>query len=422
MKKILVTLLAFFLVSCGGNSLVVDSFPKEATISITDGQEFEAPKTFESITSDYVTIKARKTGYLPTSVEVQIEPGENKYTINLLKEAHFDEVAKPGMPEDGLRIRSIPHSTSTKLIVYGQSKTGTLDMGETPVFGDWNKIISESKIGVLATKCSGVAILRADKAFGVTTVQIGSDATLQLSNVDFMFKAPNWKYRRLIKEVLQSNREDVEVKSMRDGDSLSINFKGKKLDNYSSSVLFHGSSVGDDAAWTFIDNQGRQSVKILRDGKVKEIWKGEYGLGVFDHLKEQEARVIQLVGNDKLLCALATEKGYRLTLFDLNNNSQLCSIPLKRFPKVVWHAIYDECIDLRCDFEKEVKRSFTYLVDKKAVLEPPDVRNGYLLDADGVWLPVDENRFEIRLLNNPTLSVLVEKRGDWWLVVFAGLR
>ncbi len=418
-RKILASLVLVFVVlaGCGVTTVTIKSLPEDANIWLGGSGPVLAPATFEDISAGTHAVKAHKTGYITTVEDIVYDGRSNTtFTILLRKEPEKKVNFRPAMPDKAVRVRTSPISKAATLYIYDPvtGKMGSpMSLSTTPIMGDWEKLTKLSGMSADYNKTSGLVVLRDGSLFGAATVRLGADAACGIKEVKARGMPKGFDRPKLVSK---RPPEGNAVFAKNQGGKVEIGFGKDIIDSYVGALLFLGAKSGENLAWTYVDSEGRQKVRVKYAGQIKEIWSGEYGLGAFDHVKG-ECRVIQFLGDKLVACALTTEFGYALGVLDVASSKLLATFPIDSFPDKVWHEEYSNSYAIKCEFEDAPMLCFTFTKSGQKLV-PPEIANGDFLGTDGAWLPCGPLKYELRL--TPSLSVLVEEKEGKGLVLFAG--
>ncbi|NLI40394.1 MAG: PEGA domain-containing protein [Caldisericales bacterium] len=409
-----IALATVFLAGCGGSAVTVETNPKGGTI-IFEGKEYTSPAQLE-LEEGVHKIEAKVTGYLPAKEEILYKKGQgDRFVISLSKEPVESDSIKPVLVDKAVRIRTSPKSTNSILYVYDPltDKTGKeLDLETTPIQGDWEKMCRISGVPGDYNHLSGLVVLKNGEAYGAVYLRLNADPAISLSLIEDGWKKPSVKPQQLTGKIKQ---ETVTPKN--DGSKFTLFSGTKEIASYTGKARFLGKSMGVNIVYTYVDDQGRQKL-LLDDGtKTKTLWKGEYGLGVFNHVKNQASPVCFL-GNGLVATALATETGYSIAVFDTTSGQAKFFEPIKRFPTSITAIKYSGSVALKMTFASGPSKTITVLPDGNKLEIPEEIANAGLYDSDGTWLDAGNGYIEHRFCEG--LSAFIKKFGERYVVVWAG--
>ncbi|HOU07663.1 MAG TPA: PEGA domain-containing protein [Caldisericia bacterium] len=409
-----IILAILFLAGCGGGAVTIETNPKGGTI-IFEGKEYTSPAQLE-LEEGVHKIEAKVTGYLPAQEEILYKKGQgDRFVISLSKEPVESDSIKPVLVDKAVRIRTSPKSTNSFLYVYDPltGKIGKeLDLETTPIQGDWEKMCRISGVPGDYNHLSGLVVLKNGEAYGAVYLRLNADPAISLSLIEDGWKKPSVKPQQLTGETKQ---ETVTPKN--DGSKFTLFSGTKEIASYTGKARFLGKSMGVNIVYTYVDDQGRQKL-LLDDGtKTKILWEGEYGLGVFNHIKKQASPVCFL-GNGLVAAALATETGYSIAVFDTTSGQAKFFEPLKRFPTNITAIKYSGSVALKMTFSNGLSKTITVLPDGSKLEIPEEIANASFYDSDGTWLDAGNGYIEHRFCEG--LSAFIKKFGERYVVVWAG--
>jgi len=409
-----IILAILFLAGCGGGAVTIETNPKGGTI-IFEGKEYTSPAQLE-LEEGVHKIEAKVTGYLPAQEEILYKKGQgDRFVISLSKEPVESDSIKPVLVDKAVRIRTSPKSTNSILYVYDPltGKIGKeLDLETTPIQGDWEKMCRISGVPGDYNHLSGLVVLKNGEAYGAVYLRLNADPAISLSLIEDGWKKPSVKPQQLTGETKQ---ETVTPKN--DGSKFTLFSGTKEIASYTGKARFLGKSMGVNIVYTYVDDQGRQKL-LLDDGtKTKILWEGEYGLGVFNHIKKQASPVCFL-GNGLVAAALATETGYSIAVFDTTSGQAKFFEPLKRFPTNITAIKYSGSVALKMTFSNGLSKTITVLPDGSKLEIPEEIANASFYDSDGTWLDAGNGYIEHRFCEG--LSAFIKKFGERYVVVWAG--
>lgn len=409
-----IILAILFLAGCGGGAVTIETNPKGGTI-IFEGKEYTSPAQLE-LEEGVHKIEAKVTGYLPAQEEILYKKGQgDRFVISLSKEPVESDSIKPVLVDKAVRIRTSPKSTNSFLYVYDPltGKIGKeLDLETTPIQGDWEKMCRISGVPGDYNHLSGLVVLKNGEAYGAVYLRLNADPAISLSLIEDGWKKPSVKPQQLTGETKQ---ETVTPKN--DGSKFTLFSGTKEIASYTGKARFLGKSMGVNIVYTYVDDQGRQKL-LLDDGtKTKILWEGEYGLGIFNHIKKQASPVCFL-GNGLVAAALATETGYSIAVFDTTSGQAKFFEPLKRFPTNITAIKYSGSVALKMTFSNGPSKTITVLPDGSKLEIPEEIANASFYDSDGTWLDAGNGYIEHRFCEG--LSAFIKKFGERYVVVWAG--
>ena len=409
-----IALAALFLAGCGGRAVTVETNPKGGTI-IFEGKEYTSPAQLE-LEEGVHKIEAKVTGYLPAKEEILYKKGQgDRFVISLSKEPVESDSIKPVLVDKAVRIRTSPKSTSSTLYVYDPAtgKTGKeLDLEATPIQGDWEKMCRISGVPGDYNHLSGLVILKNGEAYGAVYLRLNADPAISLSLIEDGWKKPSVKPQQLAGEIKQETAIPKD-----EGGKFVLSSGTREIANYTGKVRFLGKSMGGNTIYTYVDEQGRQKLLLDDGAKTKTLWEGEYGLGVFNRIKNQASPVCFL-GNGLVAAALATETDYSIAIFDTTSGQAKFFDPLKRFPTNITAIKYSGSVALKMTFASEPSKTITVLPDGSKLEIPEEIANAGLHDSDGTWLDAGNGYIEHRFCEG--FSAFIKKFGERYVVVWAG--
>jgi hypothetical protein len=407
-------LTALLLAGCGGGTVTVETNPKGGTI-IFEGKEYASPAQL-ALEEGIHKIEAKVTGYLPAKEEILYKKGQgDRFVINLSKEPVESDSIKPVLVDKAVRIRTSPKSTNSILYVYDPltGKIGKeLDLETTPIQGDWEKMCRISGVPGDYNHLSGLVVLKNGEAYGAVYLRLNADPAISLSLIEDSWKKPSLKPQQLVSEVRQ---ETVTPKD--EGGKFTLFSGTKEIVSYTGKIKFLGKSMGGNTIYTYVDEQGRQKLLLDDGAKTKTLWEGEYGLGVFNYIKNQASPVC-FIGDGLVAAALATETGYSVAVFDTISGQAKFFEPLKRFPTNITAIKYSGSVALKMTFASEPSKTVTVLSDGSKLEIPKEIANASFYDSDGTWLDAGNGYIEHRFCEG--LSAFIKKFGERYVVVWAG--
>lgn len=331
MKKYLALVLLLSLASCSSNSFVVVSNPEGAKISVKGVQaEKNSPADFGQLQPGSYTVTAWLPGYLPTTEEINYDPNiKSGYRIVLQTEIPQEEIFKPGLPDKGVRVRSVPDAKTSKIIAFNVLNGAVgkwIDLQETPILADWTKLLAMSGIKNEFGTCALVEC-RAGNAVGYSFLAEAKDSYFQVLEPPQMPKPS----QKPIQTDIKSNT--VAPKSIEKTNMVfEVSLGENNQDKYAGSVKFSADEAFGKTLWSYVDERGFQDVFLYENGQKKELWHGEYGLGAMAHLPAS-AKICSLISDSLCAVALTTDTGYALGIINTKNGNLISKVPLKKFPE-----------------------------------------------------------------------------------------
>lgn len=410
MKKIIPFLCAaILLASCGGATVNIISSPDGANIEFMN-QKAKTPATFTGVKAGDYDLSGTRTGYLPQKMKVHVdENGDNQFSLIFEKEIVRPVVNFIDVPMDGMMVRSTIEPKKYIFTAY-DPMTGVVGK-QVPVDGP-SSTIFDAKLLRAAGKVPNGSMLVQMFADGNTCwadVQPGTEVTSAMQPYKMLTTRPAWDYPK---------SQEIKIDKLapeKIGDKQVIKVGGTEIGSCQAANIFEGRMSGGRAVWSFIDDQGRQSV-IYFDGKqAKTVWYGEYGIGALEYLGNTSWPAT--ICDNFIFASLATDTGYRICALDLEGKI-LDSTQVFDYQRTVDVKKIGNVYGIRTTTKNEVMTTFTF--DGKKFVELPAVDNGDFSKTTGIWIPIGKN-FEIRITE--TLSVmLVPSKDKYYKVVYAGSR
>lgn len=413
------------LASCGNStSLTIVTNPPGATIEI-DGTAMEAPALFENIEPGSHSVSASLVGYLPATIGVEVEEGRNNtFSIELSKERPPTDEPIAGLPEEGFRIRTEPNTTKSTCYIIDHQNWVVSDpvyLEETPSAADWNKVAKMAGIDENEKNLSAIIICSDnDGNYGACAVGPGTDAIFKIKPVDWLSSAPNWDFEP---EGGALMRAKLLIEAVKSDDGYTLDLGGKTLGQYKGNIEFRGDSISNLSAWSYIDNQGRQTIGYLRKGgEIQVLWEGTWSLGALDHLGSH-SRHLSIIDENTIVAAIGSQTGYQVAVFDLKTGEIVAARDVEKFPEYVESLSYNKVHSITCHYSSRGSETFTWFPET-GIRGAPTVINGDFSHSAGVWLPAGEDgRIELRIMDYPTVSVCFERGDDNQLyAIWAGVR
>lgn len=333
MKRYLALVLLLLLTSCSSNSFVVVSNPENAKISIKGIQdEKNSPADFGQLPSGSYTVTAWLPGYLPTTEEIHYDPNiKSSYRIVLQTEIPQEEIFKPGLPDKGVRVRSVPDAKTSKIIAFNVLNGAVgkwIDLQETPILADWTKLIDMSGVKNEFGTCALVEC-RAGNAVGYSFLAEAKDSYFQVLETPQISKPS----QKLVQIDIKSNT--VTPKSTEKTNQVfEVSLGENNQDKYAGSVKFSADEAFGKTLWSYVDEKGFQDVLLYENGQRKMLWHGEYGIGAIAHLPAS-AKICSMISDSLCAVALASETGYALGIINTQTGKLISKTPLKKFPKKI---------------------------------------------------------------------------------------
>lgn len=398
-------------------TLTILTVPNGSTVVI-DGSSYVAPVKEMVAEPGVVDIEVSHVGYLPERVFVDVMKGnDNRYTVTLDTERHVDAENKPILTEKGFRIRTLPGASDATCFIscIGTGETHTFDLEETPVTGDWTKILPLAGFGkdTRFVDVAGLAVCSdGDGNFGVCSLGSLTDAILKLENVNWRHSRPNWSYLRL------KQFDDDVATTIVHGNSHQLMNDDKPVSIYEGDVSFHGRKTDKTSVWNYITSEGRQSIVILDGDSVKPIWEGQWALGAFNHLDEV-ASPIDFIDDETIATVVCPSTGYKLVVMGITDGNILSQREVDVFPANITVNRYGDVSGINLEYSNLVNTTFTW-TKELGFANIPDISNGDFKANVGTWLPVGNNRFELRFPGESSLSVCFKMVDDKLVAVWAG--
>jgi hypothetical protein len=374
----LVFILAFMLLSsCSGNSFVIVSTPPGAKISIEgiDGEK-NSPADFGKLQEGSYKVTANLPGYLPTSSNIFFDPKvKSSYTVVMMTEPKQDDVFKPGLPDKGVRVRSVPDAKTSSIIAFNvlNGSVGKwIELGETPILADWSKLLDLSGVKNDFGTCA-IVECKVGKSVGYSFLAEAKDSYFQI------LEPPN-----VVKVNKKITLQNISSKTLQPtvvekSDSL-YDVKLGAFGNYSGTVKFSGVEAFGKSIWSYIDEQGFQDVVVSEGGKNKTIWHGEYGLGALGHLPIN-ATICSILDDKLVAVALTTAKGYALGIIDTNTGKVVSETPLRKIPQMLITKKVGSTYAVYLQFAKDPITCLSFDPQGKQLTVPTAI------NAEFTWLP-----------------------------------
>ncbi len=405
------------LVACESETtLTIFTVPDNATVSIKDSTHI-APINEFIVEPGVIDVEVSHVGYLPKRVFVDVMKGDdNRYTIKLDTEREVDAEHKPILTNEGFRIRTVPEASDATCLISSivTGETHTFDLEETPITGDWTKIMPLAGFNENTNFVDivGLAVCSDNGDYGVCSLGSLTDAMLKLEEVEWMDSRPFWSYPRA-----REFDDDISLTTFQEGSCQLIN-DNKVVSTYKGNVAFHGRKTDKTTIWNYITTEGRQKVVELDGDSVKPIWEGKWALGAFNHV-DGEASPIDFIDEQTIATVICSSTGYKLVVIDLSDNKILSQHNIDVFPKNLSVVQYDDVFGINLEYRDLVCNTYTW-TRELGFASNPEVANGDFTAIIGTWLPAGSNRFELRFPGDSNLSVCFRLQEDELVAVWAG--
>ncbi|MEZ4813259.1 MAG: hypothetical protein R2883_07290 [Caldisericia bacterium] len=391
---------------CGDQTSLTLLIDQPDAYVFLNGEMLDTPVDGYSLDPGTYNIRVESIGFLPNVFDIEVSEGHNNlFNIKMSTERERIEEINPGVPDHGFRIRSLPDSTESICYIadINSGNINTFDLEETPLTGDWNKILPLAGFEDNTTYSDVVALAICnddDGRYGVCSIGTESDPILRLSETNWYKAAPKWEYLPRIE-----------------------NKSEKILPNESNATEnnFFARKKFDVVVENFISDEGIQSVKVFDNtDEANVLWEGNWALGAFNYI-EGDVCALDFIGDDKIAVALCTETGFELAVVALEDGEIISSLEIDEFPNDVVVDEYSGVFGITLIAAGKSAQTFTWS-NGLGFAGIPETKNGSFETNIGAWLPAGNDKLELRFPLGIDLSVCFENIDGELVAVWAGIR
>ncbi len=393
-------------ISCGDQTSLTLLIDQSDASVFLNGEKIDVPVEEYILDPGIYNVRVESVGFLPNVSDIEVSEGHNNlFTIKMNTERERVEEINPGVPDHGFRIRSLPDSIQS-ICFIADIKSGdikTFDLEETPLTGDWNKILPLAGFedGIIYSDVVALAVCNdGDGRHGVCTLGTKSDPILGLSESNWYKTQPKWDFLPRIENTsekyVQDKSNDAEIRF------LFCNKNDIEIENY-------------------ISDEGIQSIKVFENTKEPVVlWEGKWALGAFNYIKG-DVCALDFIGDEKIAAAICTETGFELAIFSLLDSKVVSSIEIDEFPNDVIVDEYSGVFGITLVTSGKNAQTFTWS-EGLGFAGIPEIKNGSFESNIGIWLPAGNDKLELRFPLDIPLSVCFETIDDELVAVWAGIK